>query len=286
MSTIKTILAPVGDAHAAAAPLEAAFRLAELFAAHVTVLHVRPDPTAAVPLIGEGMSGAMVEEMLNAAEKQARDAAAATRAVFAELVGRHAVPEQDAPPASSVTTQWLETVGCEEEVVAQKGRLHDLVVMGHAGTGIDDASGLSLNAALLDSGRPLLLAPPSMPASLGKRVVVAWNGSAESARAASAALPVLERADTVTVLTVNEHESLAGADDFIAFLAWHGVTATHQDIPAGGNAGMAVLGACAAAQADLLVMGAYTHSRLRQLIMGGVTRHVLAKADIPVLLSH
>ena len=286
MSTIKTILAPIGDAQAAAAPLEAAFRLAELFAAHVTVLHVRPDPTAAVPLIGEGMSGAMVEEMLNAAEKQGRDAAAAARAVFAELSGRHAIAEQDAPPADAVTAQWLEVVGREEEVIAHKGRVHDLVVMGHAGTGIDDVSGLSLNAALLDSGKPLVLAPAAMPASLGKRVVVAWNGSAESGRAVAAALPILERAEAVTVLTVNEHDSMAGADDLITFLGWHGIAATHQDIPAGGNAGMAVLESCKIALADLLVMGAYTHSRLRQLILGGVTRHVLAHADIPVLLSH
>lgn len=286
MSTIKTILAPVGDAQAALAPLEAAFRLAGLFGAHVTALHVRPDPTSAVPLIGEGMSGAMVEEMLNTAEKQGRDAAAAVHAVYDDLRGRHAIAEQAAPPAETVTTHWLEVVGHEEEVIAHKGRVADLVVMGHAGTGLDDSSGLSLNAALLDSGRPLLLAPAAMPGTLGKRVVVAWNGSAESGRAVASALPILEKAEAVTVLTVNEHDSLACADELVAFLGWHGITAQHRDVPAGGNAGMAVLDACKDAAADMLVMGAYTHSRLRQLILGGVTRHVLSHAAIPVLLSH
>lgn len=286
MSTIKTILAPVGDSQAAPAPLEAAFRLAALFAAHVTVLHVRPDPTAAVPLIGEGMSGAMVEEMLANVEKQSQDTAAACRAVYEDLRARHGVAEQTQPPAGAVTARWLETVGREEEVIAHKGRLSDLVVMGHAGTGLDDVSGLSLNAALLDSGKPLLLAPSVMPASTGQRVVVAWNGSAESARAVAAALPILEKAETVTVLTVNEHDSMATAGDLVAFLAWHGIAASHRDLPAGGNAGAALLDGCAAAGADLLVMGAYTHSRLRQLILGGVTRHVLAHAGIPVLLSH
>ncbi|MBR9971700.1 universal stress protein [Magnetospirillum sulfuroxidans] len=286
MSTIKTILAPIAEAGAAPAPLEAAFRLAELFSAHVTVLHVLADPTTAVPLIGEGMSGAMVEEMLNAAEAQSRASADAARAVYEDLRARHGIAVQAAPPAATVTTDWVEVVGREEEVVAHRGRVHDLVVMGHAGAGSDDASGLSLNAALLDSGRPLLLAPASMPASLGKRVVIAWNGSAESGRAVAAALPILEQAEAVSVLTVNEHDTMAGADDLIAFLGWHGISASHQDIPAGGNAGMAVLDACKNAMADLLVMGAYTHSRLRQLIMGGVTRHVLSHADIPVLLSH
>lgn len=284
MSTIKTILAPIGDAAAAAAPLEAAFRLARLFGAHVTALHVRPDPTTAVPLIGEGMSGAMVEEMLNAADKQSREAAAAVRLAFDEIKDRHGVASQSSPPADSVTADWVEAVGREEEIIARKGRVHDLVVMGHAVQG--DGSGLALNAALLDSGRPLLLAPATMPAALGRRVVVAWNGSAEAGRAAAAALPILERAETITVLTVNEHDDMAGADDLIAFFGWHGINASHQDIPAGGNAGMAVLEACTTAGADLLVMGAYTHSRLRQLILGGVTRHVLAHAAIPVLLSH
>ena len=286
MSTIKSILAPIGDAGSAPAPLEAAFRLAEIFAAHVTVLHVRPDPTTAVPLIGEGMSGAMVEEMLNAAERQGQEIATATRAVYQTMRERHGMVEQAKPPADTMTVVWSECVGREEEVIAHRGRVHDLVVMGHAGAGTDDMSGVSLNAALLDSGKPLLLAPATMPASLGKRVVIAWNGSAESGRATSAALSILERAEQVTVLTVNEHDSMACADDLLAFLRWHGIAAVHRDIPAGGNAGLAVLDACRAEHADLLVMGAYTHSRLRQLIMGGVTRYVLGEADLPVLLCH
>lgn len=288
MSTIKTILAPIGDAGSAAAPLEAAFRLAESFCAHVTALHVLPDPTSAVPLIGEGMSGAMVEEVLNAAEKQGRDIAIAARAVYEQMRDRNGIAEQASPPAECLTTEWIEIVGREEEVIAHKGRVNDLVVMGHAGTGSDDISGLSLNAALLDSGKPLLLAPATMPTTTGKRIVIAWNGSAESSRAVAAAMPLLEQAEAVVILTVNENESdtMACAGDLIGFLRWHGVEATHQDIPAGSNAGTALLEGCTLAQADLLVMGAYTHSRLRQLILGGVTRHVLSQAAIPVLLSH
>ena len=287
MSTIKTILAPVSDAASAPAPLEAAFRLADLCAAHVTVLHVMADPTTAVPLVGEGMSGAMVEEMLKAAEKQARETADGTRAAFEEVRARHGIVLRERPPADGLSTQWVEVVGQEEDVIARRGRLHDLVVMGHAGAGRDEvSSGQGLNAALLDSGKALLLAPAAMPATFGKRVVIAWNGSAESSRAVAAALPLLERADEVAVLTVNEQNAEMGGIDLVDFLGWHGIAATHQDIPAGGNAGIALLESCRMATADLLVMGAYTHSRLRQLILGGVTRHVMHKAEIPVLLSH
>lgn len=286
MSTIKTILVPVGDATSAAASLETALRLAETSAAHVTALHVRPDPTAAVPLVGEGMSGSMVEEMLAAAENQAAAIATATRAVFDQVCTRLAVTTQAAPPSACVTAAWLDVVGREEELVARKGRVHDLVVMGHPGPQTDDSSGLTLNAALLESGKPLLLAPASAPATIGKRVAIAWNGSAEAARAVAAALPLMGGAELVTVLTANENDSVAGAEELIGFLAWHGVRASHAEVPAGGNAGAALLEAGRLTGMDLLVMGAYTHSRLRQLILGGVTRHVMSHAQVPVLMSH
>lgn len=286
MSTIKTILVPVGDATSAAASLETALRLAGPSAAHVTALHVRPDPTAAVPLVGEGMSGSMVEEMLAAAEKQAASIATATRAVFDQVCAKLGVTAQATPPAATVTAHWLDVVGREEELVARKGRVHDLVVMSHPGPQTDDSSGLTLNAALLESGKPLVLAPATAPTVIGKRVAIAWNGSAEAARAVAAALPLMTGAELVTVLTANENDSVAGAEELIGFLAWHGVRANHAEVPAGGNAGAALLEAGRLTGMDLLVMGAYTHSRLRQLILGGVTRHVMSHAHVPVLMSH
>lgn len=287
MTDFKTVLVPVTDGETAAAPLDTAFGLAAIFGAHVVGLHVRTDPTSAVPLVGEGMSGGMVEEMMTMAEKQAGERAARARAAFDAACARHKVPLASTPTPGP-TAQWEDVTGREEEAVAWRGRLSDLVIMGRPTEGLDAPALLTLNAALMESGKPLLLAPPSAPASVGRRIAVAWNGSAEAGRAVAFALPLMKRAEAVTILTLTEDTRTLSAPggELAAFLAWHGITAQVQVLHAGANAGTVLLEQCAAVGADLLVMGAYTHSRLRQLILGGVTRHVLGHAQLPCLLCH
>jgi nucleotide-binding universal stress UspA family protein len=287
MTAFKTILVPVGDAESAVQALDAALHLAEAFDAHVTALHIRTDATAAVPLMGEGMSGAMVEEMLNVAERQAAERAEKCRQAFDVVCARHTIPLATAP-SPGPSAEWLDHTGREEEEIARRGRLHDLVVMGRPVEGADSPSPLTLNAALMESGKPILLVPPKPLASIGRRVAVAWNGSAEAGRAVACALPLLARADQVTILSMAEDDrtNIAPAGELAAFLAWHGITAPCKVIVAGAQAGHALLAQCRVEDVDLLVMGAYTHSRLRQLILGGVTRHVLSHAELPCLMSH
>lgn len=288
MTAFKTILVPVCDTASSTASLDLAFRLAAETAAHVTALHVRSDATAAVPLMGEGMSGAMVEEMLNVAERQAAERAADAKSAYDAAVARHGIRPASAPPTEDATCAWLDVTGREEEEVARRGRLADLVVMGRPIEHADTPSLLTLNAALMESGRPLLLAPPNPPASLARRIAVAWNGSAEAGRAVAAALPLMARADSVTILSIAEDDRTvaAPAGELAAYLAWHSIHAECKVITAGAQAGHMLLDQCGQAGCDLLVMGAYTHSRLRQLILGGVTRHVLGHADVPCLMSH
>lgn len=287
MTDFKTILVPVADGASAASPLDTALRLASLFGAHVVGLHVRNDPTSAVPLVGEGMSGAMVEEMMNVAERQAAERALAARAAFDAACARHGTAMANAPVAGP-SAQWEDMTGREEEAVAWRGRLSDLVVMGRPAAGAEMPSLLTLNAALMESGKPLLLAPPEAPSVIGRSVAVAWNGSAEAGRAVAFALPLMKRAETVTILSIAEDDRTvsAPAGELAAFLAWHGITAQCKAIHAGHHAGAILLEQCHAAGADMLVMGAYTHSRLRQLILGGVTRHVLNHTDIACLMCH
>lgn len=282
--TYKTILACLSDPGTAPQVLDLAFRVGAAQGAHVECLHIRTDVAAAVPLVGEGMSGAMVEEMLAAAEKQSEQRAALIRGQFDQACLTHSARGVALPPApDELTAHWREEVGREEELVTRAGRAHDLVVMARpVGEG---ASPFVLNAVLLESGRPLLLAPPTAPSELGKTVGLLWNGSAEAARVLSSALPLLHRAETVHVLSARE-QGTSGPAEVIDYLAWHGVAATSHSFAPGGSVPETLLGEAGRLGIDLLVMGAYTHSRLRQLILGGVTRHVLQNAAIPVLLSH
>lgn len=287
MTEFKTVLVPVSDGPGADLPLDTAFGLAAAFGGHVVGLHVRTDPTSAVPLVGEGMSGGMVEEMMTVAATQADERAARARAAFDAARTRHGIALSEVP-VDGPSAGWEEITGREEEIVPWRGRLSDLVVLGRPTDGLDPESLLTLNAVLMESGTPLLLTPPAAPPTQDRRIAIAWNGSAEAGRAVAAALPLLRRADHVTILTAREDRTSTAnpAAELASYLAWHGIAARTQVVPAGSHAGVALLEQCAAADADLLVMGAYTHSRLRQLILGGVTRHVLGHAPLPLLLCH
>lgn len=282
MSGIKVILVPMCDAETAQIPLETALQLGARFQATVRALHVRADPSAAVPLVGEGMSGTMVEEMMNVAEQQASDRARRIKAIFEDFCQRYPAPAGVGAPS------MIERVGREEEAAACFARFSDLVVCAKPKPDRDPATALTLNAALMEGGRPILLMPSAPVGRLGTRIAVFWNGSTEAARAIHSALPFLREAGSVTVLAAEADETDDfGSDVLVRYLGHHGVSATaHRFTPKGREEGASLLGEAAAVNADFLVMGAYTHSRLRQLILGGVTRHVMSNATIPVLLSH
>ena len=262
--------------------------LAGRVSGHVVGLHVRSDPTNAVPLVGEGMSGAMVEEMIGIAETQAAQRAKLARAAFDAALARNGAPLADTPPADGLSAEWVEVVGREEDVVTWRGRVSDLVVFGHPGGEAEVAAMITLNTALMARGRPLLLCPAEPAPLPGTNVCVAWNGSAEAARAVAFAMPILKGAASVTILTVAEHaDGPAPAGDLETYLAWNGIAAASTIIQAPtSHAGEELLRQARKSGVDLLVMGAYTHSRLRQLILGGVTRHVIAHAPLHVLMCH
>ncbi len=290
MSAYKSILVPVGDAISGVAPLDAAMRLAGRFGSHVTALHVRVDPTTAVPLVGEGMSGAMVEEMIGLAETQGAQRAMGARRAFDDACARHAMPLAIAAPVLGPSAEWIDTVGREEDLVAWRGRLSDLLVFGHPGADAEMPTAMTLNTALMASGKPLLLCPDQLQTDFGRSIAIAWNGSAEAGRAVGCAMPFLREAKSVTVLSVAEHADSAveaPAAELTAYLGWNGVAAATTVVHASAShAGEELLRQASSCGADLLVMGAYTHSRLRQLILGGVTRHVIAHAKLAVLMTH
>jgi nucleotide-binding universal stress UspA family protein len=145
----------------------------------------------------------------------------------------------------------------------------------------------------IESGRPVLVIPANWSAcDYGRDVAIAWNDSRESARAAFDALPLLERAKKVRLITVSEHATGSGANtipaaEAAASLARHGLEVEVETIGGDGrHSGSALLAKVVADGADMLVMGAYGHSRLREFVLGGVTRDVLRHMTVPVLMSH
>ena len=161
-----------------------------------------------------------------------------------------------------------------------------MIVVPHPAGGKDVSSSDALHAVLFDSAKPVLIAPRTAPSTIGHRICIGWNGTAESASAVMTALPWLHRAEAIRILWSEDYQRRGPlAPDLQQYLAAHHLTADRAAFQSINKmAGAGLLAAANEFACDLLVMGAYSHSRLRQSILGGVTRHVLEHASIPLLM--
>lgn len=167
-------------------------------------------------------------------------------------------------------------------------RVHDLSILDMEKDAAQRDRGL-IEAALFESGRPVLIIPPGCESFAAKRVLIAWDGSASAARAVGDAMPFLSQSDEVEILSISGEKDLsttiAGAD-LAPHLARHDITATVRNVAlTQPDVASEIRQAATAFGADLLVCGAYKHSRLREWLLGGVTQSLLRDATLPVLMS-
>jgi nucleotide-binding universal stress UspA family protein len=277
----KTILAHLNNEDRVARLMGAAMQLALPSNSHVTGLFVVPAAPAKSPLLPM-ISGGAIQSALDAYRKSGQGIRKALEDATAgqPVVAEYRLYEAKRPGYI--------------EAVLSNARAADLVVTAQKESDWDYADMFDIPDWLaMESGRPVLVVPKAGNLdSIGERVLVAWNNSRESARAVFDALPVLMRAQDVTVLVVEEADKpetkgeLAGAE-ISATLARHGVKCTTQQVkPGARDAGAELLSQVAAHRCDLLVMGCYGRSRFREFVLGGASRHVLQNAAVPVMMSH
>jgi nucleotide-binding universal stress UspA family protein len=254
--------------------------MARKFDAHLTGVYVIPDPYIAPYMSGGYVPPELIEQQV----QRGNDAAAEAETKFNAHLS-----------AAGIEPEWRSAEGYAGAVISLNARYADLTIVGQPDP--DDTEGFSdpdLPAEVtLTSGRPVLVVPYVGPQeTLGENVMVAWNATRESTRAVYDALPILRRANRVSVLAVNpgrgddDHGEVPSADIALQ-LARHGVkaeaTKTFSDDLEVSDV---LLSRIADIGADLLVMGAYGHSRMRELMMGGATRGILRHMTVPVLMSH
>lgn len=282
--TLRTILVPVRGDGKGEGILDHALSLAKRHNAHLEVVHCRPRPGDMIPY-GVIVPSSLRETINTSAKALADEEEGRMRKLFADYCAKRGVEEVDAFPwpADRVTATWREVMGKQATVVGLRGRLADLIVVARPDR--DQNLGLNtLQAALLESGKLVLMCPPQPVASVGARIAVAWNGSREAARAMTAALPVLCKADSVAILASTDRELPVSAADAKTYLEAHGVSASVQGFKRGSESvPRLLLETAKKSGADCLLMGAYGQSRQLEMILGGVTQHVVDYGDLPVL---
>lgn len=231
--------------------------LARSFDSYIDCLPVGPQ----VPDVCAMEAPSVISTVLDEGWRQ--QALADSRRAVEEFMRAEGIPERFGEPRE-LSFGWHGEGLLGHAVVGEYGRAFDAIVLGRPGSAEGHTFG-TVEEALFGSGRAVLVAPPSPPPQMGRHVVISWNGSTENARAISFAMPLLFRAERVTVLTVRGG-TVPGpsGDDIGKALRINHVSSHALDVDAEGRSvGEAILYHAAELGADLLVKGAYTHSRLR-----------------------
>ena len=254
-----------------------AISVAALFDAHLSAVAFAFDPAIGGSIL-DGTSGPFIDE-LRARQKAAAEESQQAfdqRARLAGIIASSKVHSDDAADAA--------------QVFGELARHYDLSIVAQEEPDDDLPQSLMIEAALFESGRPVLVVPYIQTADLKlDRIMLCWDGSRNAGRAVADALPFLKQASRVDIVTVETEErrnSLRGA--LIAeHLARHKLKVNLKPIVApDSDVANVVLSQAADSETDLIVMGGYGHTRLREFILGGATRGMLDSMTVPVLMSH
>jgi nucleotide-binding universal stress UspA family protein len=279
---MKTILVPTEHNSSMASALDTALLLAQKFGSFIEGFPLRPavadlvamDPDSGLTMVAVKENDA---EMVRQAEE-----------LFRSFMTQHQAALQGSAAQNAASFSWLDSAPSGHDFVGSYGRVFDCIVLARPGDEWQSPSMVTLESALFESGRPVLIAPPTSPKSLATNVMIAWNCSTEQARTTADAMPLLRLAQRVTICTV-EGATVAGpsGEQMARSLKMNGITAEPITLKSRkGGAGEALLAKAGELGCDLIIKGAYTQSRLRQMIFGGTTRHILANAKLPVLMAH
>jgi nucleotide-binding universal stress UspA family protein len=280
---MRTLLAVVGDGTAAPL-LETTLHVAKRFVSRIVGLNAQTTEYAVV--FGGEMGFSISSEVDRTLEREGHDRREQARALFSSFMRQHGI-SLGGPAGDGPSAEWREESGRQNAVVGALGRVFDLIVVERPAK-LASLAEATLEDALFESGRPVLMAPPNAHSGIGERVLVAWNGSTETARTVAFAMPFLERAASVQVVSVEGGMTPGpSAEDLALNLTRHGIPAIGRHVVAKGRTpGQIYCDEAQAIGADLMVKGAYTQSRLRQMIFGGATRHIIMEATMPVILAH
>ena len=286
----KFILARATGTDADKLVFASALQMARPWSSHLEFLHVRADvQRIVINMAAGGFCGATgLDQIVDRLNQEAIAKQEEAERRVRKFCRDEQIEISEALNIARPTAAWRAEMGDEPELLAAHGRAADLLVIGRAGRG-DEVSKDILDASLVGTGRPMLIASTKpVRAELGT-VVIAWKDTREAARAVAAAGPFIERAARVIILSVEEdaRSTEKSCDRLCHAMLWHNPGTTVRHLKQDGRPPVeTMLEGAATAGADLLVMGGYSHSRVREVLFGGFTRRVLTAAELPVLMAH
>lgn len=281
----KVILMPLSTSGNVEERLNGALSVAQHFGAHLEVLHAQVSPRQFLPEDKIGIPLKLVQELEALSSRYSEASSQSLKQTFSEFCQAHGVAMSAPGLDDAATAGWREVNGLRSELVAEYGKTADLLIIPQSKTGRPTST---MQAAIMKTGKPVLLVPRTMEQFPAQHALVGWNASIEGARALSASLPLLKRAATVTIATSEQSDyHRPDGHSVVSYLAAHGIDANfvsfnteHKSLPESFLSLSEKIGA------DVLVMGAFTHKMVTEQLFGGMTRYVVEHSAVPVFLSH
>ncbi len=275
---IKSVLAVSEGGPDAAMSFKLAARVAAQFDGAVDALHLPVGPAGGM-VGGLAMSGEAMPLIMNLDDERLEERAKESERAYKEVLG-----------ANKGATYTAAKTATLDAMVAM-GRCSDILVLGRPGADPENVAPATVEAALYECARAVMVAPPSAGSGAFNSVVVAWNGSFQAARALEYALPFLMKASKVTLLVVGNKPDDVGASYLARNLGRHGINAAIDAIDPGAvssrKRGRDLLSYTHDKGADLLVMGAYGRGQVLSFLgLGGATAKVISSCRVPLLLAH
>jgi nucleotide-binding universal stress UspA family protein len=284
---MRLILLPVAERPECHVALDTAFEIAATAGADVAGYHLRPEQREQMIALPPLMPDDDVHAAFALADPRALAKAKRAHALFERAAAKHGfVTAQRPTRGKHGRALWREAVGSPARVWAVIGPVADLTVVSRPAAKSAGRAQAFLLGALLHSVKPVLILPTGRTATVGRRIAIAWDRSPDAAAAAAAAMPLLARAERVSVIQAGRPDRFGPkASDLARYLSHWDIEAATVRTP-GEHVEREIERTCRDLDADLVVMGAYSRSRFQQLVFGGVTEHMLFKTDLPVLMLH
>jgi len=286
--TIKSILVPLAGSSIDEVALKSAIVVAKQFDAHVEGLHIRISADEASNFVSSRLDTALYAQVIEKLQVQIGQEEQEARRSFEAFIEQSGLRMASEPSeATGPSASWRSMTGDPVDIIAHSGGAFDLIVASHPALGSEATPRPVLDTAIFNTARPVLLASNEATSRIGETVLLAWNRGIQAGRALISAIPFLQAASKVVVLMVTTGAKQGPEpEEIVANLAWHNVDAEVKKLPPDHRSvGEVLLDEAAEIGADLLVMGAYSQNRLRDRMPGGVTKAILARANLPVLMA-
>jgi len=280
----KKMLFPVGGGDELEARIYGALLVAKGLNSHLEVFVSEPTVRSGVP---SGM--VLPNEIVNRLESIQIDNLKSTmnthRKIFDHCCDELGIVESETPLEDKPTAHVTMSVGVRSTMVAQQSKFCDMVIAAAPQKGVATAT---FEAAVLESGKPVMVIPRALKEFKADEIIIGWNNSPEVARAVSEAIPLMKKAKRVHIVSSKAYttENLTRIRDLRVYLAMHDIETTFELIKTTFVPGEAILKAAQDGGFNLIVAGAYCKKGLKEMMLGGSSRYLLEHTDIPALVSH